>query len=239
MQEKETRMYIKRAQEKDRDASEILIKENAGLVHGAVRRFVGRGLEYDDLFQIGSMGMLKAILNFDFTMNVKFSTYAVHMIIGEIRRVLRDNSMIKVSRGIRETAIGLIRIKQELEAKLNREITVQELAEKAEMPACDVVFALDALTPAVSLNEHCGGDESSGGEIGDMITGDSGEGMIEAIALHEVLSRLSERDRTIIEMRYFQGKTQSEIAVLLGTSQVQISRFEKKALAALKVMMLQ
>ncbi|ADY55018.1 RNA polymerase, sigma subunit, RpsG/SigG [Syntrophobotulus glycolicus DSM 8271] len=211
---------------------EQLIKGNLRLVLSVIQRFSNRGEHVDDLFQVGCIGLMKAIDNFDLSQNVKFSTYAVPMIIGEIRRYLRDNNSIRVSRSLRDIAYKALQIRDKLATECSREPTIQEIAAKLETPQEEVILALDAIQEPVSLFEpiyHDGGDPIYVmDQIGDHKQSD--RIWLESLSIKEGIERLGEREKRIISLRFFQGKTQMEVAEEIGISQAQVSRLEKAAL---------
>jgi RNA polymerase sporulation-specific sigma factor len=211
---------------------EQLIKGNLRLVLSVIQRFSNRGEHVDDLFQVGCIGLMKAIDNFDLGQNVKFSTYAVPMIIGEIRRYLRDNNSIRVSRSLRDIAYKALQIRDKLATECSREPTIQEIASKLETPQEEVILALDAIQEPVSLFEpiyHDGGDPIYVmDQIGDNKQSD--RIWLETLSIKEGIDRLGEREKRIISLRFFQGKTQMEVAEEIGISQAQVSRLEKAAL---------
>lgn len=220
----------------DKEARELYIKGNLRLVLSIIQRFSNSNENVDDLFQIGCIGLMKAIDNFDITQNVKFSTYAVPMIIGEIRRYLRDNNSIRVSRSLRDTAYKAIYAKEALLKKNDKEPTVCEIASEIGMAKEDIVYALDAIQSPVSLYEPV---YSEGGDtlyIMDQVSDKKNkeENWVEEISLREALSKLSERERNIIELRFYEGKTQMEVAKEIAISQAQVSRLEKSALKSMK-----
>ena len=227
---------FRKIQEGDRKARERFIKGNLRLVLSIIQRFSGSGENVDDLFQIGCIGLMKAIDNFDTTLNVKFSTYAVPMIIGEVRRYLRDNNSIRVSRSIRDTAYKAIYTKEAMMKESDKEPTVEELAAKLDIPAQDIVFALDAIQSPVSLYEPVfenGGDAVYVmDQVGD--TKNTDEHWLEQIALKEAMRQLSSREQNILRMRFFEGRTQMEVADEIHISQAQVSRLEKSALAHMR-----
>ncbi len=229
---------IKRAKNGDKNALDTIIKENVGLIWSIVRKFANRGYEFDDLFQIGSIGLIKAVKNFDLNFNVKFSTYAVPMIMGEIKRFLRDDGLIKVSRSIKETALKVVRASNEIEAKTGREPKISEIADFLNISSEDVAVALDSICAPESLNRTLNDNEKNPMYLIDSISKQtfSEVDMIDKIALKSAIVSLNERDRKIIILRYFRGKTQTEIASMLGISQVQVSRLEKKILCGMKKM---
>ena len=220
----------------DADARELYIKGNLRLVLSVIKRFSGSSENADDLFQIGCIGLMKAIDNFDSTLGVKFSTYAVPMIAGEIRRYLRDNNSIRVSRSIRDTAYKAIYTKEMLMKQSDREPTSEELAKILEIPAEDIVFALDAIQSPVSLYEPVYAESGDTLYILDQISDKKNkeEKWVEEISLKAAIDRLADREHQIINMRYFEGKTQMEVAEEIQISQAQVSRLEKKALREMK-----
>ncbi len=220
----------------DTDAREEFIYANLRLVLSVIQRFANRGETPDDLFQVGCVGLIKAIDNFDTSHGVRFSTYAVPMIIGEVRRYLRDNSSIRVSRSIRDTAYRALQMRNRLVDELGREPKLSEIAEKLSLKEEDVMFALDAIADPVSLHEPIFRDDSDAVAIVDQVKDETtGEDIwLNGVALEYGMSRLSERERNIINMRFFLGRTQMEVASEIGISQAQVSRLEKHALASMK-----
>ena len=216
----------------DRAAREEFIRGNLRLVLSVVQRFSNRGENADDLFQVGCIGLIKALDNFDVTQNVRFSTYAVPMIIGEIRRYLRDNNAIRVSRSLRDIAYKALGTRDRLSRELGREPTIAEIAKKLEMDVEDVTLALEAIQDPVSLCEPIGGEGADALTIGDQVRDESvsQESWLEHIAITEAMRRLSEREQRILNLRFFQGRTQMEVASEIGISQAQVSRLEKAAL---------
>lgn len=216
----------------DVTAREKMIKGNLRLVLSVIQRFANRGEFVDDLFQVGCIGLIKSIDNFDLSQNVKFSTYAVPMIIGEIRRYLRDNNPIRVSRSLRDIAYHAIQVRESLLNKHSRDPSLSEIAKVLNLPREEVVFAMDAIQEPVSLFEpiyHDGGDPIYVmDQIGDDKNND--QNWLENIAISEALDKLTEREKRILNMRFFQGKTQMEVAEEIGISQAQVSRLEKAAL---------
>ncbi len=213
--------------------NEKRVEENMGLVHSVAKRFVGRGTEYEDLVQIGCIGLIKAVNNFDESTGYKFSTYAVPMIMGEIKRHLRDDGMIKVSRSIKENAVKINYAQDKLKKQLGRSPTVNEISSETGISAEDVVSALDAVQPCRSLYEKHDEDDTY---VIDKIKDTSGdeEKTLERIFLKELLDSLDNRDKKVILLRYFKEETQQQIADRLGVSQVQVSRIEKKVLETLR-----
>lgn len=230
------REQIRLAQQGSKEARERLVVDNAGLIWSVVKRFYGRGYDPEDLYQIGVIGLLKSIDKFDFQYDVKFSTYAVPMILGEIRRFLRDDGMIKVSRPLRETAVRANAVRERLMKEKNREITVLELAEAMEMKVEDLVPALEAGREVESLSATVYAKEGEKGLSLEECIPDQRkeENMVERILLQEALAKLTPRERRVILLRYFEDKTQMDIAKIMGISQVQVSRIEKKVLLSLR-----
>jgi RNA polymerase sporulation-specific sigma factor len=226
------RDLLVRMQNGERSAREELIKGNLRLVLSVIQRFNNRGEFVDDLFQVGCIGLMKAIDNFDLSQNVKFSTYAVPMIIGEIRRYLRDNNPLRVSRSLRDIAYKALQVRDALTNKNSKEPTVAEIAAELKVPREEVVFALDAIQEPISLFEpiyHDGGDPIF---VMDQIGDDrhlDGQ-WLEKLSLKEAMSKLNDREKMILEMRFYDGRTQMEVAEEIGISQAQVSRLEKTAL---------
>lgn len=218
-----------------KQARDEMINGNLRLVLSVIQRFVGRGENPDDLFQVGVIGLIKAIDNFDPGLDVRFSTYGVPMIIGEIRRYLRDNNAVRVSRSMRDTAYRAMQIKEQLTARNNREPTVEEIARLMDMPKENVVLALEAVVEPVSLYEPVFSDGGDTVYVMDQI-GDSSDDntWLEELALKEAIQSLSEREKRILTLRFFRGKTQMEVAAAIGISQAQVSRIEKNALNHIK-----
>lgn len=226
---------LKKSREGDIHAREELINGNLKLVLSVIQRFTNRGEPLDDLFQVGCIGLIKAIDNFDIDLGVRFSTYAVPMIIGEVRRYLRDNNAVRVSRSMRDTAYRAIQVRESLANKLDREPTVEEIAKELDMKKENVVIALEAIVEPVSLYEPVYND---GGEaiyvmdqIGDKNTADS---WMDEILLRDSIRGLSDREKRILNLRFMLGKTQTEVAEEVGISQAQVSRLEKGALKKIK-----
>ena len=223
---------LRKSKNGDMHAREELISGNMRLVLSIIQRFGSRGEDADDLFQVGCIGLIKAIDNFDLDVGVKFSTYAVPMIIGEIRRYLRDNSMIRVSRSQRDLANRALRVKEELSLRLSRDPTDAEIAAEIEAEPAAVTEALTSITTPLSLYEPVFSEGGDALYLMDQISDDkeNDETWIDNIAIGEAMKRLSDRERSIISMRFFRGKTQMEIADEIGISQAQVSRIEKGAL---------
>lgn len=223
---------LRKSKNGDMHAREELISGNMRLVLSIIQRFGSRGEDADDLFQVGCIGLIKAIDNFDLDVGVKFSTYAVPMIIGEIRRYLRDNSMIRVSRSQRDLAYRALRVKEELSLRLSRDPTDAEIAAEIEAEPAAVTESLTSITTPLSLYEPVFSEGGDALYLMDQISDDkeNDETWIDNIAIGEAMKRLSDRERSIISMRFFRGKTQMEIADEIGISQAQVSRIEKGAL---------
>ena len=236
LKNEETTELLKRAKKGDMAAREELIAGNLRLVLSVIQKFSNRGENVDDLFQVGCIGLIKAIDNFDVTLDVRFSTYGVPMIIGEIRRYLRDNSAMRVSRSMRDTAYKVLQAKERFMAEHQREPTVEEIAKLLEIKREDVVFALDAIVDPVSLYEPVYSDGGDTICVMDQVKDakNSDESWLEQIALREAISHLSERERHILNLRFFEGKTQMEVSAEVGISQAQVSRLEKNALNHMK-----
>lgn len=227
---------IKLAGQGNHKAREEIITKNMALVWSIVRRFSNRGYEPEDLFQIGCIGLVKAVDKFDLSFDVKFSTYAVPMIIGEIRRYLRDNNAIRVSRSLRDIAYKAIYAKEDYIKKNNKEPNIQELSECTGIPAEDIINALDAIQTPVSLYDPVYSEGGDSLYIMDQVSDKKNreENWIEEIALKEAMRRLPEREKQIIRLRFFNGKTQMEVAEEIHISQAQVSRLEKNALKSMK-----
>lgn len=224
---------IQRAQQGDEKAKEQLLQENSGLIWSVVRRFYGRG-EQEDLYQLGAIGLLKCIEKFDFNYDVKFSTYAVPMIMGEIRRFLRDDGTIKVSRSLKELAYRAKQLEENILKAENREPSVTELANKLSVEKEDLIFALESVKDVESLYAAKRKEDGSIQLIDQLADHSENEKMLERISLKEALTHLDAKERQIIIMRYFQDKTQTDVAKCIGISQVQVSRIEKRVLQQMK-----
>lgn len=229
-------ILFERIKKGDTEARELYIKGNLRLVLSIIKRFSASNENVDDLFQIGCIGLMKAIDNFDTTLNVKFSTYAVPMIIGEIRRYLRDNNSIRVSRSLRDTAYKAIYAKEGYMKKHLKEPTVQEIAEEIGISKEDIVFALDAIQMPMSLHEPVYSDGGDTLYVMDQVSDKKNkeENWVEELSLEAAMERLNERERYIITLRFFEGKTQMEVAEEIKISQAQVSRLEKNALKVMK-----
>ncbi len=226
---------IKLAQNDDENAKEKLILENSPLIKSVIKRYRDKGIEYDDLYQLGSLGFLKAITNFNLDFNVKFSTYAVPMIAGEIKRFMRDNGIIKVSRSVKTLNIQINKYNEEFINKYNVSPTIEDLVEHFKVPKEDIIFAMESNIPLVSLssviNEDGGNKEQL---LIEKIPDSDMEKDMELFLIKNIISKLPKRDRKIILLRYFRDKTQKEVAEMLGVSQVQVSRLENKILNYIK-----
>lgn len=232
--DEEIRRMIFDSQTGDTWSREQLVLSNQRLVWAVVQRFLGRGYEADDLFQIGCIGLMKAIDKFDLTYEVKFSTYAVPMIIGEIQRFLRDDSTIKVSRSLKETARHIRHVRDELAKRLGRQPHIKEIADELGIDPSEVVFAQEALRTPASIHETVFENDGDPIYLMDQIADDENAEWFDKIALHEVLNQLPERERLIVYLRFFRDKTQSDVAKVLGISQVQVSRLEKRILKIIR-----
>ncbi len=233
--EPEKTVLLKKVREGSKSAREELISGNLRLVLSVIQRFVNRGENLDDLFQVGCIGLIKSIDNFDITQNVRFSTYAVPMIIGEIRRYLRDNNSIRVSRSMRDIAYKAMQVKERMTAQNNREPTIEEISKELGIAKESVVLALEAIVEPVSLFEPVFSDGNDTIYVMDQV-GDKNDdnNWLDEIALKESISHLGEREKRILSLRFFQGKTQMEVASEIGISQAQVSRLEKGALDKIK-----
>lgn len=226
---------LRRMQEGDKRARDELVQGNLRLVLSVVQRFTQRGENLDDLFQVGCIGLIKSIDNFDLSQNVRFSTYAVPMIIGEIRRYLRDNNAIRISRSMRDVAYRAMQAKEQLLAENHREPTIEEIAKRLELPREEVVVALEAIVDPVSLYEPVYNDGGDTIYIMDQVGDrDDDRTWLEEIALKDAIAALSEREKKILSLRFFKGLTQVEVSGEIGISQAQVSRLEKGALDKIK-----
>ncbi len=230
----ESLKLIKAAQRGDEKAKETMVVRNTALVKSIVKKFLNRGVEFDDLMQIGSLGLIKAVLGYDPSYDVRFSTYAVPMIAGEIKRFLRDDGIIKVSRSLREKSFEIFSVKARMKEELQREPTIEELAAKLSMSPEDIVFAMEAVRSPVSIFEPAFDDDTSKTLLIDTMCENSDNDMIDQILLRELLQKLSPKERQLIMLRFYSDKTQMEIAQILGVSQVQVSRLITKTISKLK-----
>lgn len=233
----EMTVLIAEAQRGNNQAREVLIEKNLGLVHHIVKRFIGRGVESEDLFQIGSIGLMKAIDKFDLSFDVRFSTYAVPMIQGELKRYLRDDGMVKVSRNIKENSWKVAKAAEKLNRQLGREATIQELSKETELEPEEIVVAMEASQEVDSIYRSV--YQSDGNEICLVdkipVEKDEQEGLLNRILLEQLMGYLDEQGREIIRLRYYENVTQVEVAKKLGISQVQVSRLEKKILKEMRM----
>ena len=231
-----TLALIMKSQQGDKEARDTVFKENAGLVYSMAKRFAGRSVEMEDIVQIGSIGLLKAIDRFDISYDVKFSTYAVPMILGEVKRYLRDNNSIRVSRSLRDTAYKAIYTRENLLKKQSKEPTLCEIAKELGVSKEEIAYALDAIQSPVSLYEPVYTDGGDPLYVMDQLSDkkNSEEHWVEDLSLGEAMQRLPDRERRIIDMRFFEGKTQTEVAEEIHISQAQVSRLEKSALKSMK-----
>ena len=236
LKNEETMELLRRTKQGDMAAREELIAGNLRLVLSVLQKFSNRGENLDDLFQVGCIGLIKAIDNFNTDLDVRFSTYGVPMIIGEIRRYLRDNSALRVSRSMRDTAYKVLQAKEKFLAEHQREPSIEEIASALGLKREDVVFALDAIVDPVSLYEPVYDREGDAICVMDQVKDarNTDESWLERIALKEAMSRLSDRERRILNLRFFEGKTQMEVSAEVGISQAQVSRLEKSAINQIK-----
>ncbi len=231
-----TLALIEKAHGGDKEARETLVEENMGLVYTIVRRFAGRGHEMEDLIQIGSIGLIKAIDKFNSAFDVKFSTYAVPMIAGEIKRFLLDDGMIKVSRSLKETAVKAYMVKEALEKKYGREPSLEEISEEIGASREDIVLAMESAAEVESLHKTIYQGDGNAISLMDKLEeqGNPNEELLNHMVLNDVIQTLHEEERMLIRLRYFEDKTQMEVARALGMSQVQVSRYEKKILKKMR-----
>lgn len=230
-----TEDLIARSQAGDKQATEILISENAGLIWSVARRFVGRGTEIEDLYQLGCLGFLKAVDGFDLAYGTQFSTYAVPKITGEIRRFLRDDGAVKVSRNLKERAVSIKTARAVLANKLNREPTLQEISEQTGLLPEEIALAESATATVESIHQAAG---EEGFTLENVLSDtESEESFLEKMSLRQAIDKLPEREGMVIRLRYYHGLTQERVSRLLSVSQVQVSRIEKKALAHLRLIL--
>lgn len=226
---------IAKAKDNDEFAKEKLIEENSPLIKSVVKRFLNKGIEYDDLYQLGSLGFLKAINNFDSSFNVKFSTYAVPMIAGEIKRYMRDTGVMKISRSVKTLSFKINRFVDDYSAKFDKSPAVEEIAEAMDVDTQEVVYAMESSRQILSLNmdvsDGDGKQQSLEEKVSDVNPFDN---VVDNMVLYKAISKLSEREKKIIMLRYFRDKTQKEVSLVLGVSQVQISRLENKIIEKIK-----
>ncbi len=235
LKESEKMELLRRVREGDMKARDELINGNLRLILSVIQRFANRGENADDLFQVGCIGLIKAIDNFDTSLMVRFSTYAVPMIVGEIRRYLRDNNSVRVSRSVRDTAYHAMQAREKLQNELSRDPTVDEIAKELDLPRAEVVLALEAIVEPVSLNEPVYSDGGDTIYVMDQIGDKNDErNWLDEIILRQSISELNPREKNILYMRFLQGKTQMEVAREIGISQAQVSRLEKGAIEGIK-----
>ncbi|MFE5427192.1 MULTISPECIES: RNA polymerase sporulation sigma factor SigF [Bacillaceae] len=234
LKDEELRNLIQRSQSGDQDARNLIVNSNLRLVWSVVQRFLNRGYEPDDLYQIGCIGLLKSVDKFDLSFEVKFSTYAVPMIIGEIQRFIRDDGTVKVSRSLKEMANKIRRAKEELSKTYGRVPTVNELAEHLELSPEEIIMAQEASRSPSSIHETVYENDGDPITLLDQIADNNETSWFDQIALKEAIHELNERERLIVFLRYYKDQTQSEVAARLGISQVQVSRLEKKILQQMK-----
>lgn len=233
----ETAVLIRRAQAGEKEAREVLIENNLGLVHHIVKRFLGRGYETEDLFQIGVIGLMKAVDKFNVSFEVKFSTYAVPLIAGEIKRFIRDDGMVKVSRTLKENGVRVKYAIERLNGRLGREPTMEEVAAEAALTVEEVVLAMEANTQVESIYKSVYQNDGNEIYMVDQLADESAdeqENVLNHLVVKQLLLELSEKEQQLIILRYYQDKTQTEVAKMLGISQVQVSRLEKKILLSMR-----
>jgi len=233
---KETLALIDKAQSGCEKAKDDFLMANLRLVLSIVQRFYGKKESVDDIFQVGCIGLIKAMKNFDTSLNLRFSTYAVPMIMGEIRRFLRDSSSVRVSRSVRDTAYQILQMRGELEAKTNNEASLEDVAAALNMPLSKVVYAMDAISCPVSLFEPVYHDSGEQVLLMDQLadTKNTDDNWLTGVSISEAMNKLSERERQILLLRFYEGKTQIEVSEEIAISQAQVSRLEKNAIAILK-----
>lgn len=232
----ETMALLKKAQSGDAEARDRLVLGNLRLVLSVIQKFSSRGENMDDLFQVGCIGLIKAIENFDLSLDVRFSTYGVPMIVGEVRRYLRDNSAIRVSRSTRDTAYRVLQAREQLLRENQREPTVEEIARALDIPREEVVFAMDAMADPVSLYDPVYSDGGDTVCVMDQVGDEknTAEGWLEQIALKDAIAALTPRQQRILALRFYEGRTQMDVSAEIGISQAQVSRLEKSAIKAIR-----
>lgn len=233
-----TMELLLRAKNGDKEAGELLVQENLGLVGSVVKRFENRGYDRDDLFQIGAIGLMKAIEKFDFSYEVRFSTYAVPLVTGEIRRFLRDDGMMKVSRSIKESGWRVKKSREKLEQKLGRSVTMQELADDTGLSKEEIALAIDATEEVTSIYQTIYQSDGSELYLVDKVADDAPgeEELLNRLTVQQLLGMLEPKEQRLIRLRYFEGKTQCNVADTMGMTQVQVSRMEKKILQKMRTM---
>lgn len=230
----ETTLLIRRAKDGDEQAKDELVKANSPLIKSLIKRYLNKGIEYDDLFQLGSLGFVKAIYNYDESFDTKFSTYVVPMVIGEIKRFMRDDGAIKVSRAIKSQNIKINKYIEEYIKTEYKHPSYEEIAKHFNMDVSEVIFTMDSAKMPVSIYTPADDDDSKNNFLLDKYSTDTSDDMVDNIVLKDVLKNLNERDKQIIVLRFFRDKTQSEIAKILGVSQVQVSRLENKIIEKMR-----
>lgn len=233
-----TMELLLRAKNGDKEAGELLVQENLGLVGSVVKRFENRGYDRDDLFQIGAIGLMKAIEKFDFSYEVRFSTYAVPLVTGEIRRFLREDGMMKVSRSIKESGWRVKKSREKLEQKLGRSVTMQELADDTGLSKEEIALAIDATEEVTSIYQTIYQSDGSELYLVDKVADDAPEEeeLLNRLTVQQLIGMLDPKEQQIIRLRYFEGKTQCNVADTMGMTQVQVSRMEKKILQKMRAM---
>lgn len=234
LSKEETTLLIRRAKQGDEQAKDELVRANSPLIKSLIKRYLNKGIEYDDLYQLGSLGFVKAIYNYDEQYDTKFSTYVVPMVIGEIKRFMRDDGAIKVSRAIKTQNLKISKYIDEFVKKEFRKPTYEEIAKEFNLEPAEVIFTMDSAKMPVSIYTPSDDDDSKSNFLLDKYTTDTSDDMIDNIVLKQVLKNLSQRDKQIIILRFFRDKTQSEIAKILGVSQVQVSRLENKIIEKMR-----
>lgn len=234
LSKEETTLLIRRAKDGDNNAKEELVKANSPLIKSLIKRYINKGIEYDDLYQLGSLGFIKAIYNYDERFDTKFSTYVVPMVIGEIKRFMRDDGAIKVSRAIKTQNMKINKFIEDYIKQNYRRPTYEEIGKQFNMDPADVIFTMDSAKMPVSIYTPAEDDDSKTNFLLDKYTTDGSDDMVDNLVLKEVLRNLDERDKQIIVLRFFRDKTQSEIAKILGVSQVQVSRLENKIIEKMR-----
>ena len=234
LSKEETTLLIRRAKDGDNNAKEELVKANSPLIKSLIKRYINKGIEYDDLYQLGSLGFIKAIYNYDERFDTKFSTYVVPMVIGEIKRFMRDDGSIKVSRAIKTQNMKINKYVDDYIKQNYRRPTYEEIAKEFNMEPADVIFTMDSAKMPVSIYTPAEDDDSKTNFLLDKYTSDGSDDMVDNLVLNEVLRNLNERAKQIIVLRFFRDKTQSEIAKILGVSQVQVSRLENKIIEKMR-----
>ncbi len=234
LSKEETTLLLRRAKEGDENAKEELVKENSPLIKSLIKRYLNKGIEYDDLFQLGSLGFIKAIYNYDESFDTKFSTYVVPMVIGEIKRFMRDDGAIKVSRAIKSQNLKINKFIENFIKTEYRQPTYEEIAKEFHIDPAEVIFTMDSAKMPVSIYTPSDDDDNKSNFLLDKYASDSSDEMVDNLVLKEVLKNLSDRDKQIIILRFFRDKTQSEIAKILHVSQVQVSRLENKIIEKMR-----